>query len=136
MGTDANRKKMNQKKTIRRSYLGTHFIAEFFGCKRIKNSKFVECALFKAAKAANVKVIDSKFHKFTPYGLTGYLLITESHISIHTWPEFNYAAVDVFTCGVHTMPEKAIAYLKKVFKASEVKIKKITRGKIKSLFQS
>lgn len=65
-------------------------------------------ALTLAAKAANATILRTASHKFEPQGVTAFLLLSESHISIHTWPELNKAAVDIYTCGSHTDPEAGL----------------------------
>jgi len=123
----------NNHQKITGGYLGKHIIAEFFGCANLENHNFVKKALKNSAKICKATALHFKFHQFTPQGLTGYVLLSESHISIHTWPEFKYAAVDVFTCGHKMRPEKAIQYLKKQFGAFRVQIKTIIRGQKKFL---
>ena len=104
--------------------LGRHIIADFFGSENLDDQAYIKKTLFEAAKAT---VLGSKFHRFSPQGVTGYLLLAESHISIHTWPEYGYAAVDVFTCG-EMDPHPAFLLMKKKFKSSSVKTVEIMRG--------
>ena len=80
--------------------LGKHIILELHGVdpKLLNDRKFLEQLLTKAAREAGGTIIGTIFHEFNPHGVTGIVAICESHISIHTWPEFKYAAVDVFTC--------------------------------------
>jgi S-adenosylmethionine decarboxylase proenzyme len=107
--------------------LGRHIIADFFGSENLNDQAYIKKTLFEAAKAAKATVLGSKFHRFSPQGVTGYLLLAESHISIHTWPEHGYAAVDVFTCG-DMDPHPAFLLMKKKFKSSSVKTVEIMRG--------
>jgi len=81
--------------------LGVHIILELYNCdpKVLNHPERIEEILLKAAKAARLKIIDLKTHQFSPYGVTSLLLISESHLSIHTWPEYNFAAADIFICG-------------------------------------
>ncbi|MFC1670830.1 adenosylmethionine decarboxylase [Spirochaetota bacterium] len=81
--------------------LGKHYIAEFYGCNRtsIDDIDRIENILLKAVEISNATMIKPFFHKFSPQGVTGVILIAESHLSIHTWPERGYAAVDLFSCG-------------------------------------
>jgi adenosylmethionine decarboxylase proenzyme (EC 4.1.1.50) len=88
----------------------------------------VKGALLDAAVASNSTVIGFDFYRFKPHGISGYVLIAESHISIHTWPELGYAAVDVFTCGEHTDPWKGLEMLKDRLKAKKMTILEIARG--------
>ena len=78
--------------------LGKQVIVEFYNCdqKRLNDASFLEESLTAAAKEAQATVIKSVFHKFSPHGVTGVIVIAESHLSIHTWPEFDYAALDLF----------------------------------------
>jgi S-adenosylmethionine decarboxylase len=70
-----------------------------------------------AAKEANATILKTAFHRFTPHGITAFLLLSESHISIHTWPELNKAAVDLYTCGDHTDPEAGLQMILTMLKA-------------------
>jgi S-adenosylmethionine decarboxylase len=81
--------------------LGIHIILELYECdpQVVNQPQRIEEILLEAAKAANLKTLCIKTHKFTPYGVTSLLLISESHLSIHTWPEHNFAAADIFICG-------------------------------------
>jgi S-adenosylmethionine decarboxylase len=118
---------MATKRTIKQTHLGTHIIAELFGCKKINELNFVRESLEQAATICGATVLHTKLHKFSPQGITGYVLLAESHISIHTWPEHDYAAVDVFTCGLMDT-EKAIHYLAERLGAQKVKSRKLERG--------
>lgn len=81
-------------------YQGRHLIADLTGCARLDDAGFVEAALVAAAEAAGATVLEARLHSFGPgQGVTGVVLLAESHISIHTWPEHGYAAVDIFLCG-------------------------------------
>jgi len=121
------------KKTIKTSqknihYAGVHLIAEFWDGEIIESTKKIKEILFEAAKATKSTPLGIKTHKFSPMGITGFILLAESHISIHTWPEKNYIAIDVFSCGRDTKPKLGIDYLKKQFKPKRFKIKEIKRG--------
>jgi S-adenosylmethionine decarboxylase proenzyme len=111
-----------------RKYAGIHLIAEFWGGKIIEDSKKIEKILILAARKAHNIPLEVTIHKFQPQGITGVVLLAESHIALHLWSEFNYLAVDIFTCGERAMPYKAVEYLKKVFKPKKVQIKEIKRG--------
>ena len=99
--------------------------------KIIENSKEIEKILITAAKKSGNTPLEVTIHKFSPQGITGVVLLAESHIALHSWSEFNYLAIDIFTCGDKAKPEKALEYLKKKFKPKKVVIQKITRGIIK-----
>jgi len=79
---------------------GTHLIVEFWGGKVIESVSAIKKILLETARVSNNTPIGVKIHKFNPQGLTGFILLAESHISIHTWPELDYVAIDIFTCGV------------------------------------
>jgi S-adenosylmethionine decarboxylase len=93
--------------------VGKHCILELYDCNRsrLDDEAFLRDAITTAAKRAGATLLHLVTHRFDPQGVTGLALLAESHISIHTWPESGYAAVDVFTCGDHTMPERACAVL-------------------------
>ena len=89
--------------------VGKHCILELYECEKLKldDEAFLRTTVTSAAKLAGATLLHLITHRFEPQGVTGLALLAESHISIHTWPEHGYAAVDVFTCGDHTMPEIA-----------------------------
>jgi S-adenosylmethionine decarboxylase len=105
-----------------------HLMADFVTNKRIEDPKVIEKMLYTAAKRANNTPLKAMVHKFAPHGITAVILLAESHIAIHSWPEYNYVAVDIFTCGKKTRPRKAIEYLRQQYDAREVKIQEIKEG--------
>ena len=110
---------------ISRENIGRHCILELYQCDEAKlnDEAFVRTTLTSSAKIAGATLINLVTHSFRPQGVTGLALLAESHISIHTWPEIGYAAIDVFTCGDHTMPEKACNLLSKDFSAKHCSFK-------------
>lgn len=80
---------------------GRHLLVEYRGClaERLDDPGYVEALMRRAAEAAGAAVVQSAFHRFSPQGVSGVVVIQESHLSIHTWPEYGYAAVDFYTCG-------------------------------------
>jgi S-adenosylmethionine decarboxylase proenzyme len=110
------------------NYLGVHLIIEFWNGKVVESEKEIEKILITAAKKSHNTPLDVKIHKFAPRGITGVVLLTESHISIHTWPEFGYAAIDIFSCGKKALPFEGLAYLKKIFQPKQVQVLEIKRG--------
>ena len=86
--------------------LGKHILVELYECdqKLLNSHEKVQKLMVGAAKAAKATVVTSEFHHFNPYGVSGAVIIAESHLTIHTWPEYGYAAVDVFTCGEEVDP--------------------------------
>ena len=113
-----------------KKYAGVLLAADFWSGRIIENPKEIKKILIKAAKEAKNISLEITIHKFQPQGITGVLLLAESHIFISTWPEINYIAIDIFSCGEKAVPEKALEYLKKEFKPKKVEIKKIKRGKM------
>ncbi len=95
--------------------VGKHCILELYDCdqNKLNDEAFLRTTITTAAKSAGAQLLNLITHRFEPYGVTGLALLAESHISIHTWPENGYAAVDVFTCGDQSMPEKACEILKR-----------------------
>jgi S-adenosylmethionine decarboxylase proenzyme len=112
------------------TYLGRQILAELFECDEnaLKDLSYVKETMEKAARAAKVTVVQTAFHKFGDLGVSGVLVIAESHLSIHTWPEYRYAAVDVFTCGKRAKPERALRVLAKSLGARQMVSKLVLRG--------
>jgi len=121
---------VRESKSQNKEYAGIHLVADFWFGKIIEDEKKIKKFLIGAAKEAKNTPLEIVIHKFNPQGMTGILLLAESHIALHSWPEFNYLAIDIFTCGQKAMPEKALNYLKKVFKPKKIEIRKIKRGKL------
>jgi S-adenosylmethionine decarboxylase len=101
--------------------LGRHMTVEYCGCdpKIISDPDKVEAAFLDAAKYSGANVLNWSFHRFAPQGVSGFVIISESHFSIHAWPEHDYAAVDIFTCGGSVSHDKAVARLKELLGARE-----------------
>lgn len=110
--------------------LGRHILAEFYNCNSnvLNNMELIETAMEEAAVNCGATVIEKKFHMFSPYGVSGVVIISESHLAIHTWPEFAYAAVDLFTCGNTCDPIIAYEYLKKKLSAGKGIYTELKRG--------
>lgn len=115
-------------------FLGTHMICEFYGCDKLilDDIGIISIALEEAAIKSKATILEKVFHKFSPQGVSGVIVIAESHISIHTWPEHGYAAVDFFTCSKECDLNKAIDFLCDIFKSSKTHHLKILRGELKS----
>ena len=109
---------------------GKHLLLELYGCDYVKlnDESFLRCTLNKAAKLAKATVLNLISNKFEPQGVTAIALLAESHISIHTWPESNYSAVDIFTCGQNMLPQLASQYFIKTLKAEEHFLRVINRN--------
>jgi S-adenosylmethionine decarboxylase len=110
--------------------LGVHHIAELCECNSdfLNNSEHISNALREAVEVANATLLEEVKYEFTPQGITAVCLLSESHISIHTWPEKRYAAVDIFTCGDHTMPDKACQHLVNALQCNKSNITVLKRG--------
>lgn len=110
--------------------LGTHLLIELRDCNPeiLKDLSKVKDALVSAAKEAKATIVDVSFHEFNPFGISGMIVIAESHLSIHTWPEYRYAAVDIFTCGDIIKPEVAAYFLINRFEAKTPSIVAMKRG--------
>lgn len=111
--------------------LGRHLIAEFVGCRHdlLDDQQGLEAAMKEAVRVSGATIVNSVFHRFNPKGVSGVVVIAESHISIHTWPEYGYAAVDFFTCGDSVNPHLACDYMKTYLHASDATtVSEIPRG--------
>lgn len=110
--------------------LGRHMLLELFECnsEAINNLEFVKEVMIEAAKRAQATIVDTVFHEFNPCGISGVVVIAESHLSIHTWPEYCYAAVDIFSCGDVLQPQVAADYLIEQFGAGRVFPIELPRG--------
>jgi S-adenosylmethionine decarboxylase len=110
--------------------LGTHIIVELSECNSgiLRNVDRVASILVAAAKEANAEILQTAFHHFAPDGVSGVVVIAESHLSIHTWPEFGYAAMDIYTCGDKTEPWKACRYAATEFQAKQMLTTEVRRG--------
>ena len=109
--------------------VGKHCILELYECDELKlnDEAFIRTTITTAAKMAGATLLNLITHHFEPQGVTGLALLAESHISIHTWPENGYAAVDVFTCGDHAMPERACDVLRLELCAHKYSLKSFRR---------
>lgn len=109
-------------------YAGTHLIVDLFGARRLDDLKHIEKTLKRCVEAAGATLLHIHLHHFTPNGgVSGVAVLSESHISIHSWPEANYAALDVFMCG-DASPERVVPVLKEAFQADAVVVKEHRRG--------
>ena len=110
--------------------LGKHLLLELKDCDRevLNDLSFLKGLLLAAAKEAGATVLGESFHQFNPRGVSGVVIITESHLFIHTWPEHGYAAVDIFTCGNTVQPGKAAQILISKLGAKNHSMLEIQRG--------
>jgi S-adenosylmethionine decarboxylase proenzyme len=116
----------------KRSFLGTHVLCEFHDCNEniINDIRAIERIMISAAKKCRSTILKQSFHKFSPQGVSGILLIEESHLSIHTWPEIGYAAADIFTCSFFAQEkfEKIVNFLKTSFNSQKFSVLLVKRG--------
>lgn len=117
--------------------LGRHILVEFTGCNAdvLNDVSAIEKSMVEAAKTAGATVISSNFHHFSPWGVSGVVVIQESHLAIHTWPEYRYASVDLFTCGETVDPWVSFEFLKKAFEATYSALE-MNRGSLNMLKKS
>lgn len=111
-------------------HLGKHLIFEFWGCINLNSSKKIEQVLREAVKACGATLLGIDAHQFSPQGASGVAILAESHISIHTWPENKYAAIDIFTCGSKVDPYAVLPVFKKFFKPKQIEMIDLKRGTI------
>ncbi len=109
---------------------GRHLLVEYYGCPHdtLNDRDAIEQAMHKAAIAADTTIVTSTFHRFAPQGVSGVVVVEESHLSIHTWPEHGYAAVDFFTCG-DSDPTLAHGVLIKALGATHAEVMTLNRGR-------
>ena len=109
---------------------GVHYLLEFFGCpkQQLDSLAFWKNILLKAVVDSDVTVLNKHFYRFSPHGITGYLLLSASHISIHTWPEYKYVTCDVFSCGDVDETRGIVKYIKTALQHEKIKTRKLKRG--------
>lgn len=110
--------------------LGRHLLLELKDCNReiINDVESVRSLLCDTAEHIGATIVNQAFHKFSPQGVSGVVVIAESHICVHTWPEHGYAAVDIFTCGTSIEPKNAIPLLVERLEAKESSFIELERG--------
>lgn len=110
--------------------LGRHLLVELQDCDReaLNDLDFIREAMLEAAIDCGATVMGESFHRFSPQGVSGVVIIAESHLSIHTWPEYGYAAVDVFTCGTSVEPRRAAEVLAEKLGAKSRSLMELPRG--------
>jgi len=114
-----------------RTDFGRHYLVDFIDCDP-EVIKFVAPAreiVMRAMKECGATILSDLFHQFQPFGVSGVVLIAESHASFHSWPENRFAAVDIFTCG-DMRPEVAVEIMKSGFRAREAVVKVAVRGQL------
>jgi S-adenosylmethionine decarboxylase proenzyme len=109
---------------------GIHLLVELGSCNRekIDSAEYLEKIMAQAAEIAGATVLTTAFQTFNPQGVSGVVVIAESHLTVHTWPEYGYAAVDIFTCGDSVDPWKAAGFMRQSLEAQETQIRDFRRG--------
>ena len=109
---------------------GSQVVLDLYECEtdRLDDLPWVKRTLVNAANAAGATIIETVFHKFSPWGISGVVVIAESHLAIHVWPEYRYAAIDVFTCGENVRMDVASAFLTRAFRSKRAVQRCFTRG--------
>lgn len=110
--------------------LGRHLLVEYYECDEniLNNTQLIREYMLEAAEKSNATIVNEVFHTFNPHGVSGVVVIAESHLAIHTWPEYKFAAVDLFTCGEDVDPWKAFMFLKEKLKSKYHLTMEIKRG--------
>jgi len=109
---------------------GISCLVELYGCppELLDDECFIEAKLRESVEHARATLLEQSTKRFHPQGVTAFALLAESHISIHTWPELGYAAIDVFTCGQRAMPERAIQFLVEALQPASHTVRRVERG--------
>ena len=112
--------------------LGHQLMVEYYGCAPdlLNDQEYVRERMLEAARATGAVVVGDLFHLFQPHGVSGVVVIAESHLAIHTWPEYGYAAVDLFTCGDEIDPFAGFELLRRELQASRFEVQEFFRGKL------
>ncbi len=113
--------------------LGRQILVEFYDCdpEVLKDRNAIDAAVNEAVKRSGATIVASTFHTFSPFGVSGVVVIAESHVAIHTWPEHGYSAVDIFTCGENIDPWEIHDHLKEVFHSKNTSSMELKRGVFK-----
>jgi S-adenosylmethionine decarboxylase len=120
----------NARQPVEPSMIGSQLVLDLYECdvERLDDLKWVKATMIAAARAARATIVQTVFHKFAPWGISGVVVIAESHLAIHTWPEKRYAAIDLFTCGSTVDMTAATALLTREFKSARPVERYFTRG--------
>ena len=112
--------------------LGRHLLLELKNCNAevLNDITIIRNCLTETAEQIGATVVNQSFHQFSPFGISGVVIVAESHLCIHTWPEYGYASVDVFTCGESIDPKRAISLLTEKFGSKESSYLELKRGVI------
>jgi S-adenosylmethionine decarboxylase proenzyme len=111
------------------SPVGQHILLDLYQCNdQLSDVDWIEEVMLEAAKRSGATIVDTRFHAFSPQGVSGMVIIKESHLSIHTWPEHNFASVDIYTCGETLDFDKAVTWLKETLNSQNCVQKHFVRG--------
>jgi len=110
--------------------LGNHYLIDYYNCDKqiLSIVSKIEKIMIDAGKIGNLHIVGQCFHQFKPFGVSGVLILKESHFTVHTWPEYNYASVDLYLCDTKLNVLNIVEYLDKMFVSENYEIKKIERG--------
>jgi S-adenosylmethionine decarboxylase len=110
--------------------LGHHSLLDYKGCdaRKLTDTAYLRACMLDAVKLAGGTIVTDTFHTFSPHGVSGVVVIAESHVALHTWPEHSYAAVDVFSCGVSLNHDAIAEYLRQAFAAAACEHRRFSRG--------
>lgn len=110
--------------------IATHVLVELYNCdsERLDDAALLAEALLEAARLCGATILDHRFHRFSPHGVSGVVLVAESHLALHTWPEHGYAAVDIFSCAPRLDFDAGVAHLERALGARSVERVAIPRG--------
>lgn len=108
--------------------LGTHILADFYDCRRLDEVPFLRDLFIGAVVESGADILHTHFQEFSPHGLTGVIVVAESHLAFHTWPEHLYLSLDYFTCGDAVKPEIAISIVEQGLNPGRVSRTVLTRG--------
>jgi S-adenosylmethionine decarboxylase len=116
--------------SARRAVLGSQVVLDLYECetRHLDDIEWVKKTLVNAARVAGATIVETVFHKFAPWGISGVVVIAESHLAIHIWPENRYAAIDLFTCGENVQLDAACAFLTREFRSRWPVQRRLTRG--------
>ena len=116
--------------SARRAVLGSQVVLDLYECEtpHLDDLEWVRKTLVDAAHTAGATIVETVFHKFAPWGISGVVVIAESHLAIHIWPENRYAAIDLFTCGENVQIDAACAFLTRAFESKRPVHQRFTRG--------
>ena len=120
----------NNNNNLLEEQLGRHLIVEMMGSPyhRLNNITFIDNVFREACTIGSLTLLKMQLHQFEPFGVSGVAVLAESHISIHTWPEKSYAALDIFVCGKNANPELALKYIEEQMEATSLNVKTFDRG--------